>query len=212
MIKHLKGFRYGANPFYETPSRPHPLLQFALARHPVSRHYTGMRNTRTPFAGLLLTLLCGCQNFMDNPYFTVKESGLNWVEIRQYAITTPTQRIRVRIDGNGIITVREGTSPLVGNPFAYDINNARWEDIRESRITVPREEVQVLFQTMVDRGLFVKQEKPDEEMLKKEAVYVSANIQCKTTSSSDPVTDPELLEHLKMIVLMFYHPTPARKR
>ncbi len=162
--------------------------------------------------GLAAALVSGCATFWENPYFTVKESGLNWVEIRQYAIGTRTQRIRVRIDGNGIVTVREGTSPLVGNPFAADVNNSRWDDIRESRITIPREEAQLLFQTMVDRGLFVKQEKPDKEAPDKEAVYVSANVQCKTTSSSDPVTDPELLDHLKMVVMMFYHPTPVRKR
>jgi hypothetical protein len=149
---------------------------------------------------------------MEDPFFTVKESGLNWVEIRHYTISSKTHRVRVRIDGSGIVTVREGTSPLVGNPFASDVNNERWEDIRERRLTIPREEAQFLFQTMVDNGLFVKQEKPDEEMLKKEAVYVSANVQCKTTSSSDPVTDPELLDHLKLVVQMFYHPTPARKR
>ncbi len=149
---------------------------------------------------------------MDNPFFTVEESGLNWVEIRQYSISAKTQRIRVRIDGNGIVTVREGTSPLVGNPFAADVNNERWEDIRESRVTIPRDEARFLFQTMVDRGLFVDQKKPDKDDEKKEAVYVSANIQCKTAGSADPVTDPELLDHLKMIVQMFYHPTPTRRR
>jgi hypothetical protein len=173
-----------------------------------------MRRVPLCCLGLALSLLSGCQSFMDNPYFKVEESGLNWVEIRHYTIATHPQRVRVRIDGNGIVTVREGTSPLVGNPFAADVNSTRWEDIRESRVTVSREEAVVLFQTMVDRGLFVKQEKPDEdaEEFNKEQVYVSANIQCKTTSSSDPVTDPDLLEHLKMIVLMFYHPTPASKK
>lgn len=173
-----------------------------------------MRNFITVLLSLGAALLCGCRNFMEDPYFTVKESGLNWVEIRQYSIASNTHRVRVRIDGNGIVTVREGTSPLVGNPFAADVNNERWEDIRESRLTIPRDEARFLFQTMVDRGLFVKQEKPDDKTLKeeKDSVFVSANIQCKTTSSPDPVTDPDLLDHLKMVVLMFYHPTPARRR
>jgi hypothetical protein len=160
---------------------------------------------------LAATLFCGCQSPMENPFFTVKESGLNWVEIRQYKLAARTQRVRVRIDGNGIVTVREGTSPLVGNPFACDVNNQQWDDIRESRVTIPREEAQFLFQKLVDRGLFVKQEKPKDE-IKDEALYVSANIQNKTAGSTDPVTDPELIEHLRMQVMMFYHPTPLRKR
>ena len=188
------------------------LFHFGLARLRDSRHYTGMRNTFTLSVCSATLLLCGCRNFLEDPFFTVKESGLNWVEIRQYTISSHPQRVRVRIDGNGIVTVREGTSPLVGNPFASDVSNERWDDIRETRITIPREEAQFLFQTMVDKGIFVKQDKPDKEMLKKEAVYISANVQCKTTSSSDPVTDPDLLDHLKMVVLMFYHPAPARKR
>lgn len=171
-----------------------------------------MRKTANLLLLVGISALTGCQNFMDNPYFTVKESALNWVEVRQYTIAERTQRVRVRIDGSGIVTVREGTSPLVGDPFASNVNHERWEDIRESRITIPREDAQFLFQTMVDKGLFVEQKKPKDEDIKKGAVYVSANIQCKTTSSSDPVTDPDLLDHLKMIVQMYYHPTPLQKR
>ncbi len=150
---------------------------------------------------------------MTNPKFEVKESGLNWVEIRQYTIGPHTQRVRVRIDGSGIITVREGSSPLVGNPYAHDVNNAQWADIRESRVTIPREEANLLFQTLVDRGLFVKQEAvKDKNVEEGEFFYVSANIQNKTAGSRDPVSDLDLIDHLKMIVMMFYHPTPVRKQ
>jgi hypothetical protein len=190
------------------PHFPH----FSLAASADYRHYIPMRIISIASLFLGAILICGCQNFMDNPYFTVKESALNWVEIRQYTISDRTQRVRVRIDGSGIVTVREGTSPLVGDPFAANVNHERWDDIRESRLTIPREDVQFLFQTMVDKGLFVEQKKPDDEEIKKGAVYVSANIQCKTTSSSDPVTDPDLLDHLKMIVQMYYHPTPLKRR
>lgn len=161
----------------------------------------------------LAAALAGCQNTMENPFFGVKESGLNWVEIRQYTVGTRTQRVRVRIDGSGIVTIREGTSPLVGNPYANDAANAQWADIRESRVTIPREEAALLMQTLVDRGLFVKQDKPkDDDKKQGEYLYASANIQCKTAGSRDPVTDPDLIEHLKMIVMMFYHPTPTRKQ
>lgn len=156
-------------------------------------------------------LLGGCQNPMENPYFSVKESGLNWIEIRHYTMSKNTQRVRVRLDGNGVVTVREGTSPLVGNPFAKDVNSPQWNDIRESRLTIPREDAVVLFQGLVDKGLFEKPKKP-EKVEEADQIYVSANIQNKTVTYVDPVGDPDLAEQLKMMVLMFYHPQPKRNR
>lgn len=160
-------------------------------------------------AAFSLALLGGCQHPMENPYFPVKESGLNWVEIRHYALGKNTQRVRVRLDGNGVVTVREGTSPLVSNPFAKDVNNAQWNDIRETRVNIPREDAVVLFQGLVDKGLFEKPKKP-EKVEEADQIYVSANIQNKTVTYVDPVGDSELAEQLKMMVLMFYHPQPRR--
>ncbi len=163
-------------------------------------------------AALCLCALTGCQHPMENPYFQVKASGLNWLEIRKYTIGEQTRRVRVRIDGNGVITVRDGTSPLVGNPFAYDVNNSNWGDIRETRLNIPPEEALFLFQSLVDNGLFVKQKKPEGELAKGTHYFFSANIQNKTASSIDPITDPELAERLDMVVRMFYRPTPVRNR
>lgn len=159
-----------------------------------------------------LLIISGCMHPMENPYFTVKPSGLNWLEIRRYNVSEQTRRVRVRIAGNGVVTVREGTSPLVGNPFAYDTSHASWADIRETNLNIPPDEALFLFQSLVDYGLFDRQEKPREEHFKSDLYYFSANIQNKTASSSDPVTDPELIERMNMIVRMFYRPTPIRKR
>jgi len=159
-------------------------------------------------------ILCGCVNFFDNPFFTVKESGLNWVFIRHYNFrTTPIQRVSVRVDGNGLVTVREGTSALVTNPFAASHTDPNWNDLREQRITIPREDVVPLYQMLVDAGLF-KERRKGESSSTNEAIFVSANIQCKTCGSEDDVygSDPDLAEHLKNVVLMFYQPQPVRKR
>jgi len=168
---------------------------------------------------LVLTLLsaavfCGCQSFLYEPFFTVEESGLNWVSIRHYNYrVSPIQRVSVRIDGNGIVTVREGSSLLVTNPYAKNNTDKNWNDIIESRITLPREEVTPLFQMLVDRGLF-KDRRAGDSVNTNEAVFVSANIQNKTCGTEDDVygSDPELAEHLKNVVLMFYHPQPKRRR
>lgn len=163
---------------------------------------------------LAVSVICGCRHFFDYPFFTVKESGLNWVVIRHYNFrTTPMQRVSVRVDGNGLVTVREGTSILVTNPFAASHTDANWNDVRENRITLPREDVVPIYQMLVNAGLFKERRKGDSANTN-EAIFVSANIQAKTCGSEDDVygSDPELAEHLKNVILMFYQPQPVRKR
>ena len=163
---------------------------------------------------LLTATLCGCLSYFENPFFTVKESGLNWIYIRHYSYRTePVQRVSVRIDGNGIITVREGTSMLVTDPFAKDHTNPNWHDIVETRVTIQREEVTRLFQALVDEGLFKERRKGDS-VNTNESIAVSANIQGKTCSDPDDIfgSDPDLAEQLKNIILMFHRPQPKRRR
>jgi hypothetical protein len=164
---------------------------------------------------LLAALACyGCVNLVDNPHFAVKESGLNWVSIRHYNYRAqPIQRVDMRLDGSGIVTMREGASLLVTNPFAANNVDPNWNDIVESRITIPREEMTRIFQMLVDQGLFEERRKGDS-INTNEAIFVSANIQSKTCGSEHDVfgSDPDLAEHLKNMVLMFYHPQPKRRR
>lgn len=159
---------------------------------------------------------CGCEHFVFSPYFTVKESGLNWVSIRQYNYKSdPIQRVSVRIDGNGLVTVREGSSMLVSNAFAARSSDSQWNDIREDHITLPPEEVLPLFQMLVDKGLFKERCKGSNTTTNNsEAIFVSANIDGNACGSEDDIygIDPDLAEHLKMVVMMFYHPQPRNRR
>lgn len=158
-------------------------------------------------------VLCGCASFFENPYFTVKESGLNWISIRHYNYrTVPIQRVNLRIDGNGIVSVREGASMLVTNPFAAGYEDSAWGDVSELRITIPRADATRIFQSLVNQGLFEKRRKGDS-VTTNEAIFVAANIQNKTCGSEDDIfgSDPNLAEHLKNVVLMFYHPQPRRR-
>jgi hypothetical protein len=171
-----------------------------------------MKKTFFSLALMAVTVICGCVSFFDNPFFTVKESGLNWVFIRNYNFrTTPMHRVSVRVDGNGLVTVREGTSILVTNPFAAGHTDETWNDLREKRITIPRDEVIPLFQMLVDAGLFKERRRGDSTNTN-EAIFVSANIQGKTCGSEDDIygSDPELAEHLKNVIMMFYRPQPRK--
>lgn len=190
--------------------------KFVLAPSAHSRHYYAMKKIIICSLFLATVVFCGCEHFIFSPYFTVEESGLNWVSIRHYNYkATPMQRVSVRIDGNGIVTVREGSSILVTNPFASSSQDANWGDIRETRLTLTREEIVPLFQMLVDKGLFKERIKNDKLVgVTNEAIFVSSNIGGKACGSDDDVfaIDPDLAEHLKMVMLMFYHPQPKHRR
>lgn len=170
-------------------------------------------NTLTAGAVALLAI-CGCQHPMENPHFQVRNSGLNWVEVRKYEVGGEhPQRVRVRLDGHGAVRIHAGSSPLVTNPFAHNPAHPQWADITETRRTISSEEAHLLFQTLVDGGLFVKQGTLKEDEKKEgDFFFVSANISNKTTSSPEPVTDPDLIEHLRVFIMLFHQPAPRRAR
>jgi hypothetical protein len=156
----------------------------------------------------IVLLTPGCFDpFYSNPYFKVDESGLNWLEIYSKKISGK-DLVRVRLDGGGVIKIREGTSPLVGNEFAHDPRHEQWDDIRDYQLSISKEEVNRLFQELINNGLFLEQKKT-EDSPEDTAIMAFGNIQNHTVYST--IYDPELYEHLQAIVLMFYHPTPKRK-
>ena len=156
-----------------------------------------------------LTLTNGCFDpFYSNPYFKVDESSLNWLEI-YYKPVASKQLVRVRLDGGGVIKIREGSSPLVGDVFAHDNKNERWEDIRDYRLTISKEEVNRLFQELINNGLFLEQKKSSDSP-EGTAIMAFGNIQNHTIYST--IYEPDLYEHLSALVLMFYHPKPKNRK
>jgi len=150
----------------------------------------------------------GCFDpFYNEPYFKVDESSLNWLEIYSKKISGKNL-VRVRLDGGGVIKIREGTSPLVGDGFAHDTRHEQWEDIRDYKLTISKEEANRIFQELVNNGLFLEQKK-SEDSPEDTAIMAFGNIQNHTIYAT--VYDPDLYEHLQSIVLMFYHPNPKRK-
>lgn len=167
------------------------------------------------FSLVIFAVLCGCRYIPEEKIFEVKESGLNWLDIKYFNYRRqPIIRVSVRVDGTGFVDVREGASQLVSNDFAANTKDVQWGDVRHSRISIPPEEATQLFQTLVDAGLFKDRYKWNNNVHSNEAIFAVANINNKTTGSQDDIytTDPDLAEHLKNVVLMFYHPSPQRRR
>ncbi len=180
-----------------------------------------MRNLLFTLLACFIVVLTGCiwHSGVNETHFQVESSGLNWVDIRQYETTGMKRRIRLRIDGNGMVSLREGTSALVSNSFAANNKQENWEDIREKRVTLSEADTKLIFQSLVDTGLFERyeeipfvDEKPAPSTNDTSFVYVSANINNKTVGSADPIGKPELLEQLKIVILTFYQPKPMRQQ
>jgi len=174
-----------------------------------------MRKSVPIILNVFVMFLAGCLYQWENPYFVVKPSGLNVVNIRQHYTTghLAGYHVSLRITGNGTVVVREGTSALVSNAFANDPKGDRWGDVRERRIPIAEEDANQIFQALVNSGLFAKHTFSPGNVPANETsmIYVGAKIQNKTTSSTQAVTDPKLLETLKTTVMLFYNPRPVRR-
>ena len=159
-----------------------------------------------------IALLDGCGPFWIDPYITVKESSLNWVEIHYYNQSRkPVRRISVYLNGSGYVEIKKGTSPLVSNDFAKQYADENWSQIRTQRLQVDPKHLNDTFQNLVNFGL-LDREKTGRKSTRKEFkrfIAVKANI-CNYTYS-DQVNifevDPDLAEQLLDVVREFDNPT-----
>lgn len=160
---------------------------------------------------LALSAVAGCGPFWVDPYITVKESDLNWVEIHYYNLNkTPIHRIGVEIYGNGLVTVKKGTSELVSNDFAKKYKSEDWTNIKTLRVQIDPKDANDIFQHLVNFGV-LDHEKTGKGSKKKKInrfVAVRANI-CNNTFSDNVnifEVDPDLAEQLVDVIREFESP------
>ena len=169
-----------------------------------------------PFVALLVSailgVLAGCGPFWVNPWITVKESHLNWVEIHYYNTKrNPVNRISVFITGSGHVELKKGTSELVSNDFAKKYTSDTWRDMKTMRLTCDPSHIQDIFQNLVNHGILDK-EKWGKRSKKKEFdrfIAVKCNISNHTYSEKENIfeVDPDLAEILLDVVRQFDNPT-----
>ena len=169
-----------------------------------------MRKTLLTVVLFAATLFSGC--FLVNPYITVTESQLNWVEIHYYNTRTkPIRRYWVRLSGVGMVEVKKGTSDLVSNDFAKDYTGAAWHDIKTQRKQVDPKHLHEIFQDLVNEGLLDEEKNfrgSDKDKFER-FIAVKANINNYTFSQQDNIfeTDPDLAEKLLDVIWEFNDPT-----
>ena len=162
---------------------------------------------------VLLTFLtlAGCGPFWVDPYITVTESSLNWVQIHYYNLRQkPIRRIRVSIYGNGLVEVRKGTSDLVSNDFAKRTDES-WDKIKTYRIQISSKDANDIFQNLVNFGVLDREKtfKASKKESLDRFIAVKANI-CSNTYSDNVnmfEEDPDLAEQLLDVIREFEHPS-----
>lgn len=170
-------------------------------------------NARATLAAAAVALLAqGCGPFWVNPWITVQESQLNWIEIHYYNTDRdPPKRIAVYINGAGHVELRKGTSDRVSNDFSKSIAGIDWKDYRTQRKMADPKHVQDIFQDLVNAGVLDRDKWGKKSKKKKfdRFIAVKANISNQTYSEPDNIfeVDPDLAELLLDVIREFDDPT-----
>lgn len=162
-------------------------------------------------ACLPLVLVDGCGPFWVDPYITVEDSNLNWVEIHYYNLRhKPYRRIWMRLSGVGKVEVKKGTSELVSNDFAKRFNEASWHDIRQYEVPVDQAHLHSIFQNLVNYGLLDREKygKRSKKDHFDRFIAVKANISSYTYSEQENIyeVDPDLADQLYDVIRTFDNP------
>lgn len=171
-----------------------------------------MKNVRSLLVLLFLSLLAGCGPFWVDPYITVRESPLNWVEIHYYNMNkTPYRRISVLLMGSGHVELKKGTSDRVSNDFAKRTDDSEWSNYRPLNVTTTPKHAQDIFQNLVNYGVLDRDKngKRSKKTSFDRFIAVKANISNNTYSEPDNIyeVDPELAEQLYDVIREFDIPT-----
>ena len=160
------------------------------------------------FSFFILPILSGCGPFWVDPYITVKESSLNWLEIHYYDMNRePVRRTGVTIYGNGLVFVKRGTSELVSNDFAKKYQSEDWENIRTARLQIDTKAANDIYQNLVNFGVLDKEKTGKRTKEKKPGRFIAVKANLCNNTYSENVNifeeDPDLAEQLLDIIREF---------
>jgi hypothetical protein len=166
-------------------------------------------------AALVLALLCmaGSSCMMlarkdPDPALMVKESQLNWLEIR-YLPGMGQPAVLLSLQGSGHIQIKRGGSPLVSNDFSQDIANVKWNDLQVDQLTLTPAEMRGIFQALVDRGLL---REPDKDFMASVTRGVPAARIVGTLNTEHVARiaiEPELAGYIRSLLKLFDENKPA---
>ena len=150
---------------------------------------------------ITLSLLAGCQTFdsMNEVRFEVDPSPLDYLQLRRVLPATadrPAQVVRFDLSGLGYLEYQAGRSERTSDPFWQQSDKADWQDLRRDVVTLTPEETQLVFQHVVDTGIFDRfPQKTDPERHYKVAVMARVAFE-KSFRFSDDATFIQLFDAL----------------
>ena len=159
-------------------------------------------------AAIAALSFAGCGPFWVNPYITVKESQLNWIEIHYYRTdTTPIKRKALYMNGAGHVEFKKGSSELISNDFAKRNESEGWDDIKTRRYNVDPKHVNDIFQNLVNYGLLDNEKHFKGTSKPRKGRYMGVKANISNLSFNEQVNifevDPELAEELLDVIREF---------
>lgn len=164
---------------------------------------------------LFVLSLTGCGPFWVDPWITVKEDHLNWMEIHYYNTKhKPVRRVNISISGSGSVEVSKGTSEQVSNDFAKKYEDENWNHVQRIRLNVDSKHINDIFQNLVNHGV-LDPEKIGKRSSKKSFdrfIAVRCNLNNRTYSQHENIfeVDPDLAEVLLDVIHEFNTPAQVR--
>lgn len=114
----------------------------------------------------LFSLGCASDWYMPEEHFTVRDSGLNRVQI-VYQKTPDSPRMRCDMSDRGMVTLLVGHSVTVGDDFNIEYQDRHFSDVQKISTRMSPELFLISLQSLVDAGL-LEREDPDDATAKVE--------------------------------------------
>ena len=170
-----------------------------------------MRKQLTTLAALALALVAGCGPFWVNPYITVRESNLNWLEVHYYRTDVkPIRRYALFMTGSGHVEFRKGSSELISNDFAKRSDSDEWDKIKRRTINIDPKHANDIFQHLVNHGLLDSEKHFRSTSNPRKDRYMGVKANISNMSFSEQVNifeaDPDLAEQLLDVIREFDNP------
>ncbi len=134
-------------------------------------------------------LSAGCRS-LNEVRFTANPSPLDYAQFRCTRISPQSGReetLRLDLSGSGFLEITTGRSERVRDPFWKPSEDPEWQDIRRDQVFLSPQETAVIFQALVDAGIFNHRHDPkDHPPPHHLAVLVSVGARKKLLLTSHP--------------------------
>ncbi|MGN0826888.1 MAG: hypothetical protein ACI4QD_03030 [Kiritimatiellia bacterium] len=158
---------------------------------------------------ILLPLLLTCfgcgTSYLEREHFEVNDFDINRLEV-VFIKNARRPPVKLTITGAGVVELTTGSSPQLSDSFSIDTNNKEWNNIVHRRQTITRADARMIFQNLVNYGLYHKPSDPPDDWpegeLPERRARVNANFNGRM-ARRDVLFDQDLLDEIETTVRLF---------